>query len=372
MKNMKKQIRGIVALLLVAVLVLSLASCGMSAAKAEDASGSHGALSWSYTKDNATLVISGAGEMADFENADAVVWADIRSSVEKLVVSEGITSVGNYAFYLMTALTEVTLPSSLTVIGDYGFGYSSALKSVSIPAGVTKLGKGAFEACGALQSIYVPASVTSIGDRAFAYCYSMQSAMITGLPQAIGSETFKNCKALERLTLRTDLSADAVAADAFVGAKIGLANATRTDSEDGSSVITVRYVDAAGTAMAEDLVATVAYGQSYTYNSHAIEGYTADVLTVTGTADGINREITVTYTKNAVEEAPEQTPEEEVEAEPDEPVGAGTIIAIVVMALVLIGIAVGAFLLIRSDKKTAGKNTTTVRKNGNDKKKNRK
>ncbi len=371
MKNLKKQVKAIVALLLVAILVLSLASCGSSAPQAEDASGSHGALSWSYTKGDKTLRISGSGEMAGFENGDSVVWSAVRASAEKVIVTEGITSVGSYAFYGMTALTDVALPATLTSIGDYAFGYSSALKNVNLPAGVTSIGKGAFEACGALQSIYVPASVTAIGARAFAYCYSMQSAMITGLPARIESETFKNCKALDRLTFRTDLSAE-IAQDAFVGAKLNYDTATKTDSVDGSSTITVHYVDASGAKMAEDTVETKGYGESYTYNSHDISGYTADVLTVTGTADGINKEITVTYTKNEVVETPAETPAPEAEEEADEPVGAGTIIAIVVMALVLIAIAVGAFLLIRSDKKTAGKNTTTVRKDQNAKKKGKK
>lgn len=363
MKNLKKHVKAVACLLLVAILVLSLASCGSSTPQAEDASGSN----WSYTKADKTLRISGVGEMASFGNAESVEWSSVRASVEKIVVNEGITSVGNYAFYGMTALTDVTLPASLVSIGEYAFGYGSALKNVNIPTGVTSIGKGAFEGCGALQSIYVPASVTTIGARAFAYCYSMQSAMITGLPARIESETFKNCKALERLTFRTDLSAE-IAPDAFVGAKLNYDTATKTDSVDGSSVITVHYV---GTPEPiADQGGSVPYGQGYTYNSPAIDGYTADALTVTGTADGINRTITVTYTKNEVAEAPAETPAPE--EEPDEPVGAGTIIAIVVMVLVLVGIGVGAFLLIRSDKKTAGKNTTTVRKNQNDKKKNRK
>ena len=71
-----------------------------------------------------------------------------------------------------------------------------------------------------------------------------------------------------------------------------------------------------------------------------------------------------------MEEAPAETAEPQVEE--DEPIGAGTVIAIVVMVLVLAGIGVGAFLLMRSDKKTAGKNTTTVRKDQNAKKKGKK
>ena len=185
---MKKQVRfGKLAasLLLVAVMILSLASCGSGQAKADDASGTHGALTWSYTKDNKTLTISGSGDMASFENADAVAWIDVRTSAETLVVSEGITSVGNYAFYYMPNLKSVTLPSTLTSIGDYGFGYCNALASITVPNGLTSLGKGAFEGCGSLSSVFLPASVNAIGERAFAYCYSMTGVIVTGEPAAI-------------------------------------------------------------------------------------------------------------------------------------------------------------------------------------------
>lgn len=370
MKKNRMLLKLVTVLLLVAMLALSLVSCGTSAAKVEDASGSHGALSWSYTKSDKTLKISGEGEMASFDSASAVVWTSVRAAVEKIVVGEGITSVGNYAFYMMSALKEVTLPKTLTSIGDYAFAFSSSLENVTIPVGVSSIGKGAFEGCGDLSAIFVPSTVTSLGERAFAYCYTMKSAMIMGEIAELKAETFKNCKALETLVVRTALTEAAVAETAFAGAKIGFADATKTDSADGSATITIRYVDADGNTLAKSQVLTVAHGSPYACNSPVVEGYTADKLTVSGTGDGNNKTETVTYTKNEVvpEPAPEPEPEPKPEEE-DKPITAGTIIAIVIMAVVLIGVGVGAFLLIRSDKKTAGKNTTTVRKNQDDKKK---
>ena len=368
---MKKQVRfGKLAasLLLVAVMILSLASCGSGQAKADDASGTHGALTWSYTKDNKTLTISGSGDMAGFENADAVVWVDVRTSAETLVVSEGITSVGNYAFYYMPNLKSVTLPSTLTSIGDYGFGYCNALASITVPNGLTSLGKGAFEGCGSLSSVFLPASVNAIGERAFAYCYSMTGVIVTGEPAAIGSETFLNCKKLDHLVFRTTMTEDRIAPDAFKGAKKGFADAIKTDNATGASLITVRYMQdgAELTEMRKEL--SYAYGTDYAINTPTREGFTPDVLTVTGKADGAAHEYVVTYTANAPAET-EAPVETQPVAENEEGVTASGIVAIVIMAVVLIAIGVGAFLLFRSDKKTAkkgsaAKNAQTKKKNG--------
>ena len=366
MKTLKKQTKIIAALLLVAILTLCLASCASSSAQAEDASGDHGSLKWSYTKEDKTLKISGSGEIASFDSASAVVWSAVRSSAEKIVVSDGITSIGSYAFYMMSALKEVTLPATLTAIGDYAFGYASALESITLPSSLTAIGKGAFEGCGSLRSLFIPSSVTRLGERAFAYCYSMQKAIIVGPVSEIKSETFKNCTALDSLIVRTTLNAESVDETAFSGAKISFDSAVKTDSADGSAIITIHYVDTAGTAVAEDLIATVPYGQGYTYNSPAITGYTTDQLTVSGTADGINQEITVIYTAVESPSNPSETPEENQNDKEKEPVTVGTFLAIGIMLIVLIGIGIGAFLLIRSDKNAT---SATVRKNQNKTKK---
>ena len=366
--NKQKRIgKLLVCLLLAAVMVISLASCGSSKVNADDASGTHGALTWSYVKDTKTLTVSGSGEMANFENGDAAVWLAVRASAETLVVSEGITSIGNYAFYYMPVLTAVTLPSTLTVIGDYGFGYCNSLEEIAIPDGLTTVGKGAFEGCGSLKSIYLPAGVNAIGERAFAYCYSMTSALITGEPAFIGSETFKNCTSLNNLVFRTTVTEDRVAADAFQGAAKTFADATKTDNATGESRVTIRYMQDGAELVDLRKELSYAYGTDYAINTPTREGYTADVLTVTGTADGSAHEVTVTYTAIPAEET-EAPAETEPAADEDGEVTSMTVLPVVIMAVVLIAIGVGAFLLLRSDKKgakngTSGKNGSKNQKN---------
>ncbi len=360
MKNLRL-IKITAVLLLLAMTVLTLASCGGNGGNADDASGTHGALNWTYVKDTKTLTITGAGELASFENSDAVVWKAVATSVKSLVVGEGVTSIGNYAFYYLSVLEEVSLPSTLTSIGDYAFGFCAELETINIPDGVTSLGKGAFEGCGSMKSMFLPSSVTTIGDRAFAFCYSMTNAIVTGELETVGDWAFKSCRSMETLTLRTTQSKDAFAENAFEDASKNLENATRTDSATGATTVTVHYI--LDCAEIETKVEEFAYGTDYSINTPSKDGYTADVLTVTGTANGSAHDATVTYTKNP--EAETTAPVEEEE----EPATFMTYFSIVIMVLVLVGIGVGAFFLIRSDKKQTKKGTTVRKNNPNNAKK---
>ena len=356
---MKKQIgwiRVAALILLVALMTMTLASCGSTGGNAESASGTHGALNWNYDKSSKTLTLTGAGAMADFENAEAVLWAAVRTSAEKLVIGEGITTVGNYAFYAMSALKEITIPSTVTTIGSYAFAFCSALDTLSLPSGVTTVGNSAFEGCGGLTAAFLPASVTVLGDRAFAFCYSMTNFIMTGEPTSVGAWAFKNCRSLDKLVFRTSTTESVIASDAFEGARMSFKDATLTDNESGATKLLIRYV--IDGEVVETKTETYDYGTEYSIPTPTREGYTADQLTVTGTANGAARDVTVTYTANGtVGEETEATTEEAPEEK--EPVSAASIIAIVIMGVVLVAIAVGAFLLMRSDKKGAKKGNAT-------------
>lgn len=320
-------------LCLVAVLLLSLASCGSSSANAADANGTWGSLTWSYKKDNKTLTIMGSGDMDDFENSDAVAWNAVRTSATTLVIEEGITSIGDYAFYYMPALTTVHLPSTVAKLGDFSFAFCSALSTLTISEGVTTLGVGAFESCGALSSLYLPTSLTTIGDSAFAFCYSLRSIMITAEDATIGSQAFRNCRSLEQVTLRSTISDEKIANDAFDEAFDGF---SRTDKLLGSSTIIIRYM--LNDEEVDVYEETFGYGVDYSIETPEKDGYKADVEIVSGMGDGKDREETVTYSEIPEEEAPKAA------------ISPVAIVATVIMIAVLVGIGAVVFLLIRSGK----------------------
>ena len=120
-------------------------------------------LTWTLDADG-TLTISGTGEMADYESAEAVPWNQGNSEnpkVKALVLDENITHIGDYAFYACE-MTTVELPKNLVSIGAWAFA-SSGLTEVVIPDSVTTIKERAFASCSALESITIPSSVTTFG-----------------------------------------------------------------------------------------------------------------------------------------------------------------------------------------------------------------
>jgi uncharacterized repeat protein (TIGR02543 family) len=84
-----------------------------------------------------------------------------------LVIPNGVTGIGAYAFYYCTSMTAVTIPSSVGNIGAYAFQNCYALSSITISQGVTSIGAYSFSNCPGLTAITIPSSVGSIGADAF-------------------------------------------------------------------------------------------------------------------------------------------------------------------------------------------------------------
>ncbi len=117
--------------------------------------------------------------------------------VTDLVIPEGITSIGNYAFAWCSSLESITIPNSVTSIGDSAFYYCSSLESVTISKGVTSIEKAAFYNCSSLKSVTIPDSVTSIESSAFDGCSSLISVIIPDSVTSIGNYAFSDCSSLE-------------------------------------------------------------------------------------------------------------------------------------------------------------------------------
>ena len=119
----------------------------------------------------------------------------------ELVIPEGVTSIGNYAFYHCRVLTAITLPESVTSIGDGAFWGCISLTEITIPEGVTSIGEDAFGDCRGITEIVIPESVTSIGSYAFSSCSSLTSITLPESVASIGSYAFSYCSSLKAITL---------------------------------------------------------------------------------------------------------------------------------------------------------------------------
>lgn len=121
-------------------------------------------LTWTLDSDG-VLTVSGSGEMWDYSMSSRIPW--YRGNISSIVIENGVTNIGDYAFWNCRALTSVTIPDSVTSVGNSAFQNCTSLSSITIPAGVTSIGDSAFEGCENLTGITLSDSVTSISSSAF-------------------------------------------------------------------------------------------------------------------------------------------------------------------------------------------------------------
>lgn len=155
---------------------------------------------WTYDG-NGTLSITGTGDMYDYTYRSNTwsPWCGYSEEITSVTVGEGITRIGNLAFFLHTSLQSVTLPSTVTAIGDDAFKFDN-ITSITLPAGLTSIGSDAFRSTD-LTSIEIPDSVTNIGARAFSECCDLASVKLPTGITAINDDTFEECSSLTSITI---------------------------------------------------------------------------------------------------------------------------------------------------------------------------
>lgn len=117
--------------------------------------------------EDGVLTIENDGAMEDYAAASDAPWFRLRSQIQSVIVSEGVTSLSSYAFYGCDELEEVSLPQSLCRIGSLAFGGCTKLSSIVIPSDVLLIGDYAFVGDDALQSITFEGHAPEIGVGAF-------------------------------------------------------------------------------------------------------------------------------------------------------------------------------------------------------------
>lgn len=215
------------------VLSLTLCLCmvltllpGTAFAADEIASGTCGAnLTWTLDS-GGTLRITGTGKMSNYsaehyhkndipsEYGDDEIWVDgiwyyhitspwfsHHKDIKHLVIEDGVTSIGKYAFCACESIQDVTMPTSLVNIGNLAFWSCSSISRIKIPDGVTHIGSQAFLQCKNLIRADVADSVTTIGDGAFSDCSQLY---VVNIPQnliTLASGIFSDCTALEHIAI---------------------------------------------------------------------------------------------------------------------------------------------------------------------------
>lgn len=112
---------------------------------------------------------------------------------DHLVIPEGVTKIGDYAFCGCKDITSVKIPNSVTTIGNKAFSGCENITTIEMPNSVTTIGNGAFSYCESLTTIEIPNSVTTIGINAFYGCKKLTSADIPDSVTNIGYGAFLYC-----------------------------------------------------------------------------------------------------------------------------------------------------------------------------------
>ena len=160
-------------------------------------------LYWAYA--DGTLTITGTGAMYDYW-FDAPWWEKLSSYIKTIALPQGLTSIGEYAFWDLPNLTSVVIPEGVTSIGKGAFSVCPALKSIVIPNSVINIGDNAFSSCESLQSINIPNGLTTISRGVFKNCPSLTSVTIPNSVTTIKNSAFYNCSLLATITIPSNMS----------------------------------------------------------------------------------------------------------------------------------------------------------------------
>ena len=148
-----------------------------------------------------TLTVSQKGDMSNYPEGETP-WNRQRNGIKKIVIEEGVTRIGDYAFAGCQNLTSVEIPNSVKSIGVRAFVECIKLPSIEIPNSVTSIEEQAFSFCDGLTSIEIPNSVTIIGYQAFYNCYRLASVTIGNSVTDIANEAFYALPALTSITFK--------------------------------------------------------------------------------------------------------------------------------------------------------------------------
>ena len=140
-----------------------------------------------FSLKDGVLTISGKGEVSHPS------WNSYRSHIQKVVIQDGVTSIGAGAFQGCTNLSKLSIAQSVTSIGDSAFYNCDKLTQISLPSKLKIIGARAFGGCDGLTKLVIPNSVTTIGDGAFEHCRELQRIEIGTGVQSIGNRLFNGC-----------------------------------------------------------------------------------------------------------------------------------------------------------------------------------
>ena len=154
---------------------------------------------------------TGEGAMKDYKDESSNIdsytntpWNISSDKFKKLVLEDGVTTIGSYAFRGCSSLASVTVPDSVEKVKEYAFYNCSALKSVAFSDSLDTIGEYAFYGCSAMTSAAIGNTATKIGDYTFYKCSSLKSITLPETVTEIGKYAFFWCVGLKEFAVNKD------------------------------------------------------------------------------------------------------------------------------------------------------------------------
>lgn len=195
-----KKISKFLSIVMTLIMVISIIPMSSITATAATSGTCGDNVTWIYDASTQTLTISGTGEMVHYNGYNRP-WKSYENSIETIVINNGVTTIGGYAFYECINITNVVIPDSVTKIDAFAFGECVNLRDITIHDGIVIIGEGAFFNCESLADITIPDSVIEIAAHAFSGCRSLTVVTIGESVTEIGTGAFAWCNNLTRITV---------------------------------------------------------------------------------------------------------------------------------------------------------------------------
>lgn len=200
MKKVKKLVNSVCAVMIAAVFIFPGSISGIKHVMAiaegilsETVGGTYENLNWSI--EEGVLTISGEGEMyqnGNLSSGSSYPWYN--KSFASVIIENGVTSIGDYAFSGYTELQSVVIAKSVETIGEYAF-YRSNIHSAEIPEGVVSIRKSAFSSTD-ITSITLPKSIVTLESNVFSSCTALRHVEMKTDVEILPAKTFYNCTSL--------------------------------------------------------------------------------------------------------------------------------------------------------------------------------
>lgn len=170
-------------------------------------------LTWSFNSETGELTITGTGEMENYSDSNSQPWIDIAKDVKRVVVADGVLSLGRNAFNNFINLESIKFSNTIKEIGQTAFSNCTKLQEVDLPQSLNKLDLYVFNECTSLKECIIPNSVTQIKAGAFYYCTSLEKVQLPVGINKIESWMFANCTSLKSIEMPNQI--DSIGTYAF-------------------------------------------------------------------------------------------------------------------------------------------------------------